>query len=64
MKPGTRPLGRVNPRAGFNNYAIYTLFFLSVGLVEPIRFGSVQSISDFGNRNRTELELFCDFLIG
>jgi len=21
MKPGTRPLGRVNPRAGFNNYA-------------------------------------------
>jgi len=20
MKPGTRPLGRVNPRAGFNNY--------------------------------------------
>jgi hypothetical protein len=64
MKPGTRPFGRVNPRAGFNNYAIYTLFFLSVDLVEPIRFGSVQSISYFGNRNRTELELFCDFLIG
>jgi len=21
MKPGTRPLGRVNPRAGFDNYA-------------------------------------------
>jgi hypothetical protein len=22
MKPETRPLGRVNPRAGFNNYVI------------------------------------------
>jgi len=22
MKPGTRPLGRVNSRAGFNNYGL------------------------------------------
>jgi len=27
------------------------VFFLSAGLVEPVRFGSVQSVSDFGNRN-------------
>jgi hypothetical protein len=26
--------------------------------------GLVQSVSDFRNRNRTEPELFCDFLIG
>jgi hypothetical protein len=26
--------------------------------------GSVQSVSDFRNRNQTEPELFCDFLIG
>jgi len=42
-----------------NILLIYTCFFLSVGLVEP-----VQSISDFGNQNRTEPEFFCDFLIG
>jgi len=35
--------------------------FLSVGLVELVRFGSV---SDFRNRNRTEPEFFYDFLIG
>jgi len=40
------------------------VFFLSAGLVEPVRFGSIQSVSDFGNRNRTEPEFFCDFLIG
>jgi hypothetical protein len=40
------------------------VFFLSAGLVEPVRFGSVQSVSDFGNRNRTEPKFFCDFLIG
>jgi len=44
--------------------SIYTCFFLSGGLVEPVWFGSVQSVSDFGNRNRTESELFYDFLIG
>ena len=40
------------------------LFFLSAGLVESVRFGSVQSISDFENWNRTESKFFCDFLIG
>jgi len=40
------------------------VFFSSASLVEPGRFGSVQSVSDFGNRNRTEPEMFCDFLIG
>jgi hypothetical protein len=46
-------------------YLIYTcFFFLNVGLVEPVLFGSVQSVSEFGNRNRTKPELFCDFLIG
>ena len=45
-------------------YAIYTCFFFSSSsLVEPGRFGSVQSVSDFGNRNRTESEMFCNFLI-
>ena len=40
------------------------LFFSRDNLVEPGRFGSVQSVSDFENRNRTEPEIFCDFLIG
>jgi hypothetical protein len=38
-------------------------FFLNAGMVEPVWFGSVQSVSDFGNRNRTEPEFFYDFLI-
>jgi replication factor A1 len=33
MKPGTRPLGRVNPRAGFNNYGFYTYENISVNMV-------------------------------
>jgi hypothetical protein len=46
-------------------YAIYTCFFFSsASLVEPGRFSSVQSVSDFENQNRTEPEMFCDFLIG
>ena len=40
---------------------LFTLFFFSVGLVEPVRFGSVQLVSDFRNRNRTEPELFVIF---
>jgi hypothetical protein len=40
------------------------LFFSRDNLVEPGRFGSVQSVSEFENRNRTEPEIFCDFLIG
>jgi hypothetical protein len=44
---------------------LFILFFFSRdNLVEPGRFGSVQSVSDFENRNRTEPEIFCDFLIG
>jgi len=43
---------------------IYTCFFFKCWLVEPVRFGSVQSVLDFRNRNRTEPEIFCDFLIG
>jgi hypothetical protein len=39
-------------------------FFSRASLVEPGRFGSVQSVLDFKNRNRTEPEIFCDFLIG
>jgi hypothetical protein len=36
-------------------------FFFNVGLVEPVRFGSVQSVSDFENRNRTEPIFFVIF---
>jgi len=44
---------------------LFILFFFSrASLVEPGRFGSVQSVSDFKNQNRTEPEIFCDFLIG
>ena len=46
------------------NMLFILVFFSSASLVEPGRFGSVQSVSDFGNRNRTELEMFCNFLIG
>ena len=43
---------------------LFILFFFSrASLVEPGRFGSVQSVSDFENQNRTEPEIFCDFLI-
>jgi len=40
---------------------ILVFFFSSASLVEPGWFGSVQSVSDF--ENRTEPEMFCDFLI-
>jgi len=53
--------GAAECRFRVRKLSIYTCFFLSGGLVEPVRFGSV---SDFGNRNRIEPELFCDFLIG
>jgi len=45
-------------------FSIYTWFFLNAGMVELVRFGSVQSVSDFGNRNRTELGFFLTILIG
>jgi hypothetical protein len=40
-------------------FYLYLLFFSSIGLVESVQFGSVQSILDFENRTRT----FYDFLI-
>jgi len=41
---------------------LYLFFFLMLAWLN--RFSSVQSVSDFGNRNWTKPELFCDFLIG
>jgi len=39
---------------GLKNILFIHVFFLSVGLVEPVRFDSIQLVLDFGNRNRTE----------
>jgi hypothetical protein len=58
---GTRLL-KVSLGLGF--FLFILAFFLSAGMVEPVRFCAVQSISDFRNQNRTEQEFFCDFLIG
>ena len=49
---------------GLEKASYLYVFFLSAGLVEPVRFGSVQSVSNFENRHRTKPEFFCDFLIG
>jgi hypothetical protein len=38
--------------------SILFIVFLSAGLVEPVRFGLVQSVLDFENRNRIESEFF------
>ena len=43
------------------NILFILAFFLSAGLVEPVRFGSIGF--RIWKRNRTEPELFCDFLI-
>ena len=48
---------------GLKNILFILAFFLSVCLVELIRFDSVQSASDFRNQNRTEPKLFIGFLI-
>jgi hypothetical protein len=40
-------------------HCIYNWFFFKCWLVEPVQFGSVQSVSDF--RNRTEPEFFVIF---
>ena len=56
--------GRLNVGLGLGNFLFILVLFLSGGLVEPVRFGSVQSVLDFENRNRTEPDFFCDFLIG
>jgi hypothetical protein len=46
--------GRLNVGLGLENFYLYLFFFLSGGLVELVRFDSVQSVSDFRNQNRTE----------
>ena len=56
--------GRLNVGLGLGNFLFILVLFLSGGLVEPVRFGLVQSVLDFENRNRTEPDFFCDFLIG
>jgi hypothetical protein len=53
---------RLNVTLELENILFILAFFLSASWLN--RFGSVQSISDFRNRNRTEPEFFCDFLIG
>jgi len=63
-KEGREGGRRLNVGLGLRNLLFILVLFLSGGLVEPIRFGSVQSVSDFENRNRTEPDFFCDFLIG
>ena len=49
---------------GLENNVFILVFFLKCWLVELVRFGSVQSVSNFRNRNQTEPESFCNFLIG
>jgi len=38
-------------------------FFFKWLLVEPVRFGSVQSVSDFRNRNRNRTEPNQNFFV-
>jgi hypothetical protein len=56
--------GRLRGKCYFRvrKHFFYSFFFLSAGWLN--RFGSVQLVSDFRNRNRTESEFFGDFLIG
>jgi len=54
----------VNVTLGLENIPFIVVFFFKCWMVEPVRFGSVQSVLDFRNRNRTEPEFFYDFLIG
>jgi len=56
--------GGVNCTLGLGFFLFILSFFLNAGMVEPVRFGSVQSVSDFGNRNRTEPGFFLTILIG
>jgi hypothetical protein len=43
--------GWLNVGLGLENFLFILVLFLSGGLVEPVRFGSIQSVSDFENRN-------------
>jgi len=56
--------GRLNVILGLEKIVFILAFFFKCWLVEPVRFGSIQSVSDFRNQKRTEPEFFCDFLIG
>jgi hypothetical protein len=56
--------GRLNVILGLEKIVFILAFFFKCWLVGPVRFGSIQSVSYFRNRNRTEPEFFCDFLIG
>ena len=53
--------GLLNVTLDLGFFLFILAFFLSAGMVEPVRFGSIQSVSDFENQNRTEPERFCDF---
>jgi hypothetical protein len=53
-------LGNIDLDLGLEKISyLYLLFFSSIGLVESVQFGSVQSILDFENRTG----IFYDFLI-
>ena len=51
----------MNVTLGLENILFIVVFFLSVGWLN--RFGSVQSVSDFRNRNQTEPDFFFNRLI-
>jgi len=46
--------GATECRFRVRKFLFILVFFLSGGLVELVRFDSVQSVSDFRNQNRTE----------
>jgi hypothetical protein len=48
---------------GLENMLFILVFFSRASLVKLGRFGSVQSVLNFENWNRTELKIFYDFLI-
>jgi hypothetical protein len=49
-----RRRGATECRFRVRKFLFILVFFLSSGLVELVRFDSVQSVSDFRNQNRTE----------
>ena len=55
---------QLNVGLGLGNFLFILVLFLSGGLVEPVRFGSIGFRLWKPKPNRTEPEFFCDFLIG